>query len=74
APPDPPDEGAPPASEVLAARAEVLGLLGAAPVAVDDLMRRCQLSAAAVQGALLELELGGQIETLPGNRVARLAE
>lgn len=74
APIEPPDEGAPPASEVLAARAEVLGLLGAAPVAVDDLMRRCQLSAAAVQGALLELELGGQIETLPGNRVARLAE
>jgi DNA processing protein len=57
-----------------AARNEVMALLGPSPVTVDDLVRRCQLSAAVVTGVLLELELGGRIQTLPGNRVARLAE
>jgi DNA processing protein len=56
------------------ARNEVIALLGPSPVTVDDLVRRCQLSAAVVTGVLLELELGGRIQTLPGNRVARLAE
>jgi DNA processing protein len=56
------------------ARNHVIALLGPSPVTVDDLVRRCQLSAAVVTGVLLELELGGRIQTLPGNRVARLAE
>jgi len=53
-------------------RQDVLALLSAAPTAVDDLLRRCQFSAPAVMAALLELELAGRVETLPGNRVARL--
>lgn len=61
-----------------AVRAQVMAALGdllsAAPTAVDDLVRRCQLSAALVQTVLLDLELSGRIETLPGNRVALLAE
>ncbi len=50
---------------------KVLELIGTQPVAVDDLVRRCQLSAPSVQAILLDLELSGLVETLPGNRVAR---
>ncbi len=53
-----------------AARSQVVALLGASPTAVDDLVRRCQFSPAAVVAALLELELAGRIETLPGSRIA----
>lgn len=60
------------ATEMAQTREAVLSLLGPAPTAVDDLMRRCQFSAPAVMAALLELEIAGRVETLPGNRVARL--
>ncbi len=59
-------------TEVMAARSGVAALLGPDPTAVDDLVRRCQLSSAAVMAALLELELAGRIEHLPGQRVALL--
>ena len=49
----------------------VLELLGPAPVAVDELVRQCQLSAAAVATLLLELELAGLIERHPGNLISR---
>ena len=58
--------------EIRAAHEQVLALLGAAPTAVDDLVRRCQLCSAAVMAALLELELAGRVETLPGNRIVLL--
>ncbi len=54
-------------------RASILALLGPAPIAVDDLLRYCQLSPAVVMAALLELEIAGRVETLPGNRVALIA-
>jgi DNA processing protein len=57
----------PPADADLARRL-VLENLGHDPTEVDDLVRRCQLSASAVVAALLELELGGRLEVLPGNR------
>jgi DNA processing protein len=41
-----------------------------APVAVDELVRQCQLSAATVATVLLELELAGRIERHPGNLVS----
>ena len=70
----PPDDAPDPPPDVLReARSQVAGLLGPAPTAVDDLIRRCQLSPAAVMAALLELELAGRIETLPGQRVALLS-
>ena len=53
-----------------AARARVMELLGPVPTPVDDLVRRCQFSASAVMAVLLELELAGRVEMLPGNRVA----
>jgi DNA processing protein len=48
----------------------VVDLLGTAPIAVDEVMRRCHLSPSAVQAVLLDLELAGRVEMLPGNRVA----
>ncbi|MEI6161638.1 MAG: DNA-protecting protein DprA, partial [Roseococcus sp.] len=60
-------EDAPPA---LGAAAQVIEMIGATPIAVDELGRRCQLSPSELSAILLELELAGRIETLPGNRVA----
>jgi DNA processing protein len=62
------------AAELAKARKQVIDLLGISPTAVDDVVRRCQFSAAAVMAVLLELELAGRIETLPGSRVALLPE
>jgi DNA processing protein len=56
------------------ARSQVLDLLGPSPTPVDDVVRRCQFSPAAVMVVLLELELAGRLELLPGNRVALLTD
>jgi DNA processing protein len=49
----------------------ILEKLSPTPVAVDELVRQCQLSAAAVATLLLELELAGRVERHPGNLVSR---
>ena len=49
----------------------ILEKLSPTPVAVDELVRQCQLSAAVVAILLLELELAGRIERHPGNLVSR---
>jgi DNA processing protein len=48
----------------------VLERLGPTPVAVDELVRQCHLSAAAMATLLLELELAGRVERHPGNLVS----
>lgn len=50
----------------------VVEALGPTPVTVDELVRRCQLSAASVTSVLLELELSGRVERHPGQRVSLL--
>jgi len=50
-----------------AVRDRVVELLSHSPTPVDDLVRRCQLSASAVNAALLELEVAGRVEILPGH-------
>jgi len=55
------------------ARKEVEDLLGPTPVAVDELLRQCQVSPPLVSMVLLELELAGRIDRHPGNRVATIA-
>ena len=50
----------------------VIECLSPEPVAVDEIVRRCQLTAPVVRTILLELELAGHLERLPGNRVAAL--
>ena len=52
------------------ALALVLEKLSPTPVAVDELVRQCQLSASAVATLLLELELAGRVERHPGNLVS----
>jgi DNA processing protein len=61
-----------PEPNMMLARNSVASLLGADPTPVDDLVRRCQLSASTVMAVLLELELAGRVETMPGHRVALL--
>jgi DNA processing protein len=56
------------------ARSEVLELLSPEPTMVDDLVRRCHLSPSVIVAVLLELELAGRVETLPGSRVALLPD
>lgn len=53
-----------------AATETVLRELGAVPTAVDELVRRCQVSAATVAEVLLALELDGRLERHRGNRVS----
>jgi DNA processing protein len=65
-----PAPSVPEESEVNDARRTVLELLSPSPVAVDELVRRCHLSAAVVASVLLEFELAGRISRHPGNRVA----
>ncbi|MFD2207782.1 DNA-processing protein DprA [Kiloniella antarctica] len=55
------------------ARLSVKELLGPSAVYVDDLLRQCQLSPTDLNGILLEMELAGQIEWQPGNRVALIS-
>jgi DNA processing protein len=53
-------------------RNKVLELLSPTPVAVDEIVRQCQLSPATVSLVLLELELAGRLERHPGNQVSIL--
>lgn len=57
-------------NHISAVRREIEAALGATPAAVDELVRQCQVSPAVVATILLELELAGRLERLPGNRVA----
>lgn len=50
--------------------AAVIRALGSAPTAVDELVRRCQVSAATIAEVLLGLELEGRLERHRGNRVS----
>jgi DNA processing protein len=48
----------------------VVEALGSTPTAVDELVRRCQVSAATLSEVLLALELEGRLERHRGNRVS----
>jgi len=50
--------------------AKVLSELSSVATAVDEVVRRCQVSAAAVADVLLSLELEGRLERHRGNRVS----
>lgn len=54
------------------AYSEIVELLGPSSVTVDELLRSCQLSLPNVSAVLLDLELAGRLERLPGNRVQLL--
>lgn len=50
----------------------ILPELSSSPILIDELIRSCNLKSSAVQSALMELELEGTIQRLPGNRVCRV--
>jgi len=52
---------------------QILELIGLSPVSVDEVLRRCHLTAPELQSVLTELELEGRVELLPGRRVMRSA-
>ncbi len=52
----------------------VLGLLGSAPIAIEELMVMSGIDARIVNVILLELELAGMITRHPGGRVSRIYE
>lgn len=54
------------------ARSLILTQLSPSPVGVDEIVRACQLRSSVVQGTLLELEISGLVQRLPGNRVCLL--
>lgn len=49
----------------------VLQNISSVPLTVDELVRNCHLTIPAVQMVLLELELAGRIQRLPGNRIVQ---
>ncbi len=53
---------------------KILTLLGHHPTEIDVLIRQLNVPAQYVVGALLELEIAGKVERLPGNRVVLLSE
>src|SRR5690606_32270214 len=57
-------------AELDAARPEIIDLLGAAPIEIDEIIRQSGQSPALVLTILLELELAGRIERHFGNRVS----
>jgi DNA processing protein len=52
---------------------EILDFIGFSPVSVDEVLRRCHLTAPELQAVLTDLELDGRVELLPGHRVMRSA-
>jgi DNA processing protein len=69
-PPIPPLAAPPPEAPPEDVRAAVVEALSTAPAEVDALIRALDAPAQAVQTVLLELELAGRAQRLPGGRVA----
>ena len=70
---EPPAAAEPDEDELARGRGLVVEKLGPSPVEVDELMRQCHLSAAAILTILLELELAGRLRRTPGNQVVLLS-
>jgi len=51
-------------------RARIAGLLGSAPIGLDDIVRWSNSTPAVVRTVLLELELAGRIERHGGGAVS----
>lgn len=56
--------------DIAAEPADIAGLLGLAPIAVDEIIRQSGANAGAVQMALLELELAGRLQRHAAGRVS----
>lgn len=56
------------------AREQLAAHISYTPVSIDELIRETGIGAATAQTLLLELELAGTVQRLPGNRILRLEE
>ncbi|MBA4047846.1 MAG: DNA-protecting protein DprA [Sphingomonas sp.] len=70
APTSPPYRAPPPADASEGERRAITGLLGPAPVMVDELIRQSGFAPSVVQIVLLELELAGRLARHSGGRVS----
>jgi DNA processing protein len=50
---------------------QVFEMIGTSPVSVDEVLRRCHLTAPELQAVLAALEVEGRVDLLPGHRVMR---
>ena len=62
--------GKPTETDLDAATEQVLENLGSAPIEIDHLIRETHLTASVVHIVLMQLELAGNVERAPGNRVS----
>ena len=69
----PPLPAAPDMAALNTARRDILEKLGPTPVEIDELLRQTGHSPAIIATILLELDLAGRLERLPGQRVALMA-
>lgn len=60
-------------SELGSARDQVIENLGITPTTLDELIRVCNFSSSTILRIILELELAGRLQRLPGNRVVLLS-
>lgn len=65
APPPTPDD-----SELDSARRMILEKLSPTPVAVDEIIRQCQVTPSVALTVVLELELAGRLDRHPGNQIS----
>lgn len=56
-------------SVIVKIRQQVIDNISPSPTHVDEIIRECHVSAPAVMTVLLELELAGRLQRMPGNRV-----
>ena len=67
-------QGAVSESDIADAHTKILEKISPTAVSIDELLEQCDLSAATLQGALLELELAGTIRRVVGGKVALVYE
>ena len=60
--------------DILETKIIILQNLSQMPIGVDELARSCHLSIPSMQMALLEMELVGRLQRLPGNRIVLIDE
>ena len=53
---------------------KVISMLSHVPISVDEIVRACHVSVSGVQSVLLDLEVAGRLQRLPGNRVGLVNE
>ena len=51
---------------------KIISMISHVPISVDEIVRACHVSVSGVQSVLLDMEIAGRVQRLPGNRVGRI--